>query len=145
MSILGKYWIFPNGTIHNVGAGEHAQIAKDDMLCLPRGTSANGPQLFFPLSTFKSKEAFERGAAGPALKWLEERGDPRIYAIDRWKWIRTRKEKFYCHDESGIAVVAKSVAFWNEQSGAEDIDTLEFILADGKKKLLTVGELVNHA
>jgi hypothetical protein len=106
----------------DVTCDEHARWAKAQMLNLPVEKIKRTPSLFHPLTSGDAREALARGAAGAAVRWLQDRKDPRVYAITRYGWIRAAKNSMYVWDEAAIesiCAIKSCKEFWERQSPDE--------------------------
>ncbi len=145
--IRSKYWILPCGRVVDVTSSEHAILARAHMLGIPEGIMHERIPLNSLFETLNDGEAFdaqERGASLDAIEFLlQPVPDPRVYAIQQWNWIRTRKNAFYARDwaTENQRRLLLSKEFWSKQPNATDDSWLVLYDLDGHELSGTRGAL----
>ncbi len=152
--IRGKYWILPDSSILDVTCDEHARFARAAMLKIPYSDMYQKlplNKIFQPLGTFEATQYLSQGANWAAVLFLSsnnfDRVDPRLFAIERWGWIRSRENKFYAWewDEKTISALVNALSFWDKTTvgGGSWLDFVE--LKTEREFGMTYGKLVSKA
>ena len=147
--LTGKFWITPNAVV-DVSASEHAIYAKNAMLGLLGSPHAYklDKHMLSPLPPPEVRRHAARGVPPDALDHLARGADPRLYAIEKWNWVRVRGPAFYLWrlDKKTLKLIRGAKDYWKTQSKLEPADTLDIIsLSDSKTQVMRVRELLRIA
>ena len=115
--MYGDWWVYPDGSCQDMGQGEHAEVALRTMLKMPEGMVISRRQLYsMAFTKDQIQEALVRDVELSVIKFIEESGDPRYYAIKVWGWIRIAKTKINCWNwrESAQDILRRS-SYWSQQ------------------------------
>lgn len=145
--VLGKFWLLPCGRVVDVTLSEHALFARGRMLGVPEDRTVERIPLktiFQRLTPAEASCALLDGADPDCVDYLKEtfenslssacpRVDPRVYAIQKWNWIRTRKKAFYARDwcTENQRRLLESKEFWKLQPNASGTSWLLLYDLDG--------------
>ncbi len=152
VDVAGKWWLLPCGRLVNVSMDEHARYARAAMLNIaeadiPRRIPLN--EIFKPLDRMQVVCALADGAVVDAVMFLKtgEHVDPRIYAIEKLNWIRTKDNHYYAMnwDVETYSRLAHADAYWKAQANANSATWLHFHqLSDGVDSSGSLGQLLEH-
>jgi hypothetical protein len=84
------FWVTPGGIVEN-SSSEHARTAKAVMLGLAADGPVADPFGKQAVTAAEVRAAKQRGADPAAVRFLQQGGDPRLWAMQQWGWIRTAK------------------------------------------------------
>lgn len=84
------FWLTPGGPVEN-SATEHARTAKAVMLGLTPDDPVADPFGKQAITAAEVRAAKNAGADPAAVKFLQQGGDPRLWAMQKWGWVRTAK------------------------------------------------------
>lgn len=142
-TVTGKFWLLPCGRVFDVTSSEHALLARAKMLGIPEDSMHQRipiADLFKRLTPDEVLSALASGASPECVKYLEETFetsmilpassvDPRVYVINNWGWIRTRKNAFYAKQwtDDTLARVLLNAEFWKKQPSANGTTWLRFL------------------
>ncbi len=147
--VRGKYWILPDGSVRDVGADEHARIARSFMLGLADDElyQIKPQDIFRPLTKAEVKHHLDRGIKKEIVNFLaaepvsvrvvnkkiitngrQATVDPRLYVIENCGWIRSRENCFYAWlwDEATTTRALNCGEFWKKQNTNND-SWLDFV------------------
>lgn len=126
--LTGKYWLVGSECI-DVTTSEHALYAKNYMLRLHKSKDPLrlNRDLFKGLSQRELNDHQNRGISKRVLEFLAKKhSDARLYAIERYKWIRTRGERFYLWEFNARSwsSIRNNRKFWAAQIKARPTDSV---------------------
>ena len=131
----GKYWLVPGGGVVDVTASEHAIYARKAMLGLPQEERTVGIRnMCSSLSDKEAKDHRLRGVSEDVLTFLSansKSNDPRVYAINKWGWIRVRiigrttALWLSSMDDRTLHTIREASEFWKGQNRLIDHDMFD--------------------
>src|SRR5689334_6926795 len=116
--LIGKWWLRPNELSLDVSTTEHALVARRVMLGLsPDEPVFTQADMFQALPSGQIHEFTSRGVSPGVLEFLSRPSDPRVYAIRKWGWIRTRRDRFYLWklDDATLKTIRECPDYWQAQ------------------------------
>lgn len=129
------YWLTPAGAF-DMKASEHAQAAAHSMLNMPADRRVPMHWMIKGIPEEELVAALERGADPKAVEFLSNsRGDPRLFALREYGWIRVAKNAFnlWKFDEETVKLIRNAKDYWAAQDNAgacEMMDVEEFSTGD---------------
>ena len=140
----GDFWIYPDGSCQEMGDGEHAEVALRVMLKMPEGMVISRRQLYSMAFTKEQiQDALNRGVDPAVIKFIEESGDPRYYALKFWGWIRIAKQTMNVWEWEPAVELLRRCSYWSQQPDIipqDMFDVEEFI---GRRKFsITVEKIM---
>ena len=136
--INGKFWILPDGSVLDVNGDEHARFARAAMLGIPFDRMKSEiplDRIFFPISKEEGEKALKDNPNldPEAIRFLVGNGspkiEPRLFAIEKLGWIRTRESKFYVWERNPttISCIINSKDFWSRHKKVNEKTWMDFV------------------
>ena len=129
MPVYEDWWIRTDGSVKQMGGGEHAQEALRFMLNLPEDYLVNLRDMFSGADAWTPEELAEakrRGVPKKVFASLKKHEDPRLFMLREHGWIRVAKNKIndWKFDDETLSRLQTS-AYWDAQPQVTEYDTFD--------------------
>jgi len=114
----------------DVSAGEHALYARKFMLGLSETDNRfTVLSMFTALSAAEIAEFGRNGVPRDVLDFLSKANDPRIYMIQKRRWVRIRQQAFYLWtlDDATLSRIRDADEYWRAQLKYDHDDVVDII------------------